>query len=222
MNNTQTPFPASDSLLMLEGPEGPLEVQVEWPDADQTAIAATAIVCHPLPTGGGTKDNKVVTTAAKAFRALGMPSVRFNFRGTGKSAGAFDNGIGEVADLMAVVEWVRATRPNTTLWLAGFSFGSYVSLSSIGLSRPDYLVSIAPPAGLWDFDALVRPGMPWLVVQGEADELVDANVTKQWFDQLQAPQARYVSMPETSHFFHGKLIDLREAILAWAADVRRA
>jgi alpha/beta superfamily hydrolase len=64
--------------------------------------------------------------------------------------------------------------------------------------------------------------MPWLVVQGEADELVDANVTKQWFDQLQAPQARYVSMPETSHFFHGKLIDLREAILAWAADVRRA
>ena len=218
MNIEDTPFPAVDSTLMLEGPAGPLEVQVEWPDVGQSAQNATAIVCHPLPTGGGTKDNKVVTTTAKAFREMGMPSVRFNFRGTGKSAGAFDNGVGELADLLAIVQWVRTARPNTTLWLAGFSFGSYVSLSAVAQARPDYLLSIAPPAGRWDFASIAAPAMPWLVVQGEADELVDAATVKQWFDGLHAPHASYISMPETSHFFHGKLIDLRDAILNWARN----
>ena len=218
MNIENTPFPAVDSTLMLEGPAGPLEVQVEWPDVGQSAQNATAIVCHPLPTGGGTKDNKVVTTTAKAFREMGMPSVRFNFRGTGKSAGAFDNGVGELADLLAIVQWVRTARPNTTLWLAGFSFGSYVSLSAVAQVRPDYLLSIAPPAGRWDFASIAAPAMPWLVVQGEADELVDAATVKQWFEGLQAPHASYISMPETSHFFHGKLIDLRDAILNWARN----
>ena len=218
MNNANMPFPATDTVLMLDGPDGPLEVHVEWPDAAMPAMNATAIVCHPLPTGGGTKDNKVVTTAAKAFRELGMPSVRFNFRGTGQSAGSFDQGAGEVSDLMAVVQWVRAARPDAALWLAGFSFGSYVSLQSVGQSNPDYLVSIAPPAGRWNFDAITPPGMPWLVVQGTADELVDATAVKQWFDALHAPRASFVSMPDTSHFFHGKLIDLREAILSWARN----
>lgn len=216
MTTSNIPFPAVDSLLMLDGPDGPLEVQVEWPDADLPAMNGTAIVCHPLPTGGGTKDNKVVTTAAKSLRELGMPSVRFNFRGTGKSEGSFDNGVGELSDLLAVVQWVRASRPDAKLWLAGFSFGAFVSLTSVAQTRPDYLVSIAPPAGRWDFASMVTPAMPWLLVQGETDELVDPEVVKQWFAGLNASQATYVSMPETSHFFHGKLIDLRDAILSWA------
>ena len=99
--------------------------------------------------------NKVVVMAARSLRELGAVTVRFNFRGTGASAGLFDHGDGEVDDLRAVVRWVREQRPGTRLWLAGFSFGAYVSLRANDSVRPDALISIAPPAGRWDFAATV-------------------------------------------------------------------
>ena len=156
--------------------------------------------------------NKVVTMASRALRELGITTVRFNFRSVGASAGNFDNGEGEQDDLRTVVEWVRAQRPECTLWLAGFSFGAYVSLRASAALQPQALISIAPPVGrrTWDFEQL-QPPANWLVVQGDADEVVDAQAVYQWLESLAAPP-QLVRMPDTSHFFHRKLIDLRGAI----------
>ena len=208
----QPPFPDASGTLTLPGPAGALEVAVDLPEDDAVRVPAVAIVCHPLPTEGGTMHNKVVTMAARALRESGLATVRFNFRGTGASEGAFDEGRGEQDDLRAVADWVRATRPGDQLWLAGFSFGAYVSLAMAAELQPSMLISIAPPAGRsWDFEAITTPTMPWLVVQGDADEIVDAQGVYRWLDGLKA-DPEVVRMPDTSHFFHRKLIDLRGAI----------
>ncbi|MFT4198766.1 MAG: alpha/beta fold hydrolase [Pseudoxanthomonas sp.] len=207
---SQPDFPAHDASLQIEGPAGPLEVAVDLPPAGVPVRPLVAVVCHPLSTEGGSLHNKVVTMAARALRELGVATVRFNFRGVGESAGQFDRGDGEQDDLAAVVEWVRAHHPGQRLWLAGFSFGAYVSLRACAALRPQALVSIAPPAGRWDFGDVLPPGQ-WLVIQGEADEIVDPQAVYAWLDSLpQRPEL--VRMPDTSHFFHRKLIDLRGAI----------
>ena len=210
--STSLPFPDASGALVLAGPAGAIEAAVDLPDNEVVRLPAVAIVCHPLPTEGGTMHNKVVTMAARALRELGVATGRFNFRGTGASEGAFDDGDGERGDLRAVAEWVRATRPDDQLWLAGFSFGAWVSLAMAAELQPSVLVSIAPPAGRgWDFDAITAPTMPWLVVQGDADEIVDPQAVYDWLDHLKA-EPELVRMPDTSHFFHRKLIDLRGAI----------
>lgn len=203
-------FPTESGALALDGPAGPLEVAVDLPEADAPHRPITAIVCHPLSTEGGTMHNKVVTMLARALRELGIAVVRFNFRSVGASAGSFDHGDGEQDDLRAVAGWVRAQRPGDALWLAGFSFGAYVSLRMAGELRPQGLISIAPPAGRWNFDG-VQPPPQWLVVQGDADEIVDPQAVYDWLDTLDA-QPELVRMPDTSHFFHRKLIDLRGAV----------
>ena len=155
--------------------------------------------------------NKVVTMAARSLRELGVTVVRFNFRGVGASGGTFDQGDGEREDLRAIAAWVRAQRPDAALWLAGFSFGAFVSLRMAQALQPQALVSIAPPVDRgWDFDNL-QPPAQWLVIQGEADEIVDAQAVYRWLATLDAPHT-LVRMPDTSHFFHRKLIDLRGAI----------
>ncbi len=208
-------FPTAESTtLTLDGPAGDLEAIVEA--AEAPARDAVAVVCHPLPTEGGTMHNKVVTMAARALRESGIDTVRFNFRGVGASSGKFDNGQGEADDLRAVVAWVRQQRPQAQLWLAGFSFGSYITLKCADELKPAMVVSIAPPAAgrSWDFSAIVPPQCPWLVIQGEADEIVDPQAVYAWIDSLkqlrQPPEL--VRMPDTSHFFHRRLIDLRGAI----------
>ncbi len=204
-------FPTESTALLLDGPAGALETAVDLPDADVPTVPAIAVVCHPLSTDGGSLHNKVVTMAARAVRELGVATVRFNFRSVGQSEGAFDNGEGELDDLTAVVQWVRSQRPDAVLWLIGFSFGAYVSLKASATLQPQVLVSIAPPTGRgWNFDN-VQPPPRWLVVQGEADEIVDPQSVFNWLDSLDAPHT-LVRMPDTSHFFHRKLIDLRGAI----------
>lgn len=207
----QPAFPQQDTALTLTGPVGALQVEVEFPEADVAAQPVIAIICHPLPTEGGTMNNKVVTMAGRALRELGVTTVRFNFRGTGESAGEFDEGKGECDDLRTVAEWVRKARPDALLWLVGFSFGAYVSIQSSAALEPAALISLAPPAGRWDFDQAVPP-MPWLVVQGEEDEVVDPQAVYDWLEKLQPSALTLVKMPGTSHFFHGKLVDLRGVI----------
>lgn len=207
----QPAFPTQDTALPLTGPAGSLEAMVEFPDAETAPQPVITIVCHPLPTEGGSMNNKVVTMTARALRELGVTTVRFNFRGTGESAGAFDEGTGELADLQAVAAWLRAERPDTLLWLAGFSFGAYVSIRAAAGLEPAALISLAPPAGRWNFDC-ATPQMPWLVVQGEEDEIVDPNAVYHWLGELNPPQLTLVKMPGCSHFFHGKLVDLRGVV----------
>ncbi len=203
-------FPAESATLQLDGPAGVLELAVD--PSPCPPRPALAIVCHPLPTEGGTMHNKVVTIAARALRELGLDTVRFNFRGVGGSAGAFDEGNGETDDLCAVAGWARAQRPGADLWLAGFSFGAYVALRAAAALQPAFMLSIAPPVGRsWDLSAVALPTCPWLVIQGEADEIVDPQAVFAWIDAMAEPPD-LVRMPDTSHFFHRKLMDLRGAI----------
>lgn len=207
---SQPGFPSDSGPVLLHGPAGALSVAVDFSDCPPRAV--TAVLCHPLSTEGGSMRNKVVTMAAQALRDLGATTVRFDFRGVGKSAGTFDDGIGEAGDLRAVIDWARAQRPSDALWLVGFSFGAFVSLSVAADVQPQLLISIAPPVGRsWDFGSIRMPDCPWLVIQGDADEVVEPADVYQWVETLQ-PRPQLVRIPETTHFFHGHLIDLKGAI----------
>ncbi len=203
-------FPSESGALYLPGPAGRLELMVDLPE-DGQARAGVAIIAHPNPPDGGTLHNKVVTMAARALSELGIAAVRFNFRGVGQSEGTFDNGRGEVLDLLAVAAWVRKVRPDDALWLAGFSFGSWVALQAARQLPVKQMISIAPPVGLRDFTGVLPPTCPWLVVMPEADEIVDPQAVYDWVATLD-PAPAMVRMPDTSHFFHRRLMDLRGAL----------
>jgi alpha/beta superfamily hydrolase len=215
MNPTALPdvpesFPDQAASFMLNGPAGKLETITDIAEP-ACARRGVAVICHPNPVQGGTMHNKVVTMVERALRESGLDTVRFNFRGTGNSPGAYDNGQGEGDDLTAVAAWVRKMRPDAALWLAGFSFGSYVTISRAVQLHADALISIAPPVGRWAFGELTVPTCPWLVVQGEADEVVDPETVFDWIEALEK-KPELVRMPDTSHFFHRRLMDLRGAI----------
>jgi len=209
-------FPTALSTFLLPGPAGVLELSCDIPPL-QEARAGTAIICHPHSLHGGTMHNKVVTLLERSLRELGLATVRFNFRGVGKSEGVYDEGRGEAEDLRAIAAWVRKTRPNAALWLAGFSFGSYVALRAAAELAPDQLIQIAPPVGRWDFDTIALPQCPWLIVQGEDDEIVDPSAVFAWVDSLANPP-NLIRMPDTSHFFHRRLMDLRDAVKNAVSD----
>lgn len=203
---------ADPAPLFLAGPAGRIEAALDAPEADIPARPLLAIVCHPLPTEGGTMHNKVVTMAARALRESGASTLRFNFRGVGQSEGSFDDGEGELDDLRAVAAWARTEHPEKVLWLGGFSFGAFVSLRLAVELQAAAVISIAPPVGRsWDFSAIDIPTVPWLVVQGDADEVVDPQAVYAWLATLPR-QPQLVRMADTTHFFHRKLIDLRGAI----------
>ena len=210
--NTPVAQPAgADHALTIDGPAGRIEAALDCPEGDVAAQPVLAIVCHPLPTEGGSMHNKVVTMTARALRESGATTLRFNFRGVGQSEGTFDEGDGELDDLRAVAAWARAQHPDKALWLAGFSFGAWIALRGAAELQAAALISIAPPVGRsWDFDVAI-PDIPWLVIQGDADEVVDAEAVYAWLDGLpQSPEV--VRMPDASHFFHRKLMDLRGAV----------
>lgn len=202
--------PAPDRALAIDGPAGRIEAACDA--AEGTPRAVLAIVCHPLPTEGGSMHNKVVTMTARALRECGATTLRFNFRGVGASEGDFDDGDGELDDLRAVAAWARDNHPGKALWLAGFSFGAWVALRGAAELGAAALISIAPPVGRsWAFDGIQLPDIPWLVIQGDDDDVVDANAVQAWAEALPRPP-RLVRMPDAGHFFHRKLIDLRGAI----------
>jgi len=207
---TAAAFPDSAGTVLIAGPAGALEVAVDLPEAHE-ARRGLAVVCHPNPPDGGTMHNKVVTMAARALTESGLTVVRFNFRGVGQSEGAFYNGRGEVLDLMAVAAWARQARPEDAFWLGGFSFGAWVALLGARQLPVQQVISIAPPVGLRDFSGVLPPPCPWLLIQGEADEIVDAEAVFDWAGKQQ-PAPTLVRMPETGHFFHRRLLDLRGAI----------
>ena len=208
----------ADQALLIPGPAGRIEAALDLPEADASPQPVLAIICHPLPTEGGSMHNKVVTMTARALRELGISVVRFNFRGVGHSEGVFDDGTGEREDLRAVAAWARQQHPGAALWLAGFSFGAYVTLRMAVALEAAALISIAPPVGRsWDFDGISLPTSPWLVIQGDADEIVDPQAVYAWLSTLPR-QPRLVRMPDTSHFFHRKLMDLRGAVKQGVRD----
>jgi alpha/beta superfamily hydrolase len=200
-------FPAERSDLRLLGPAGLLECACDVPEPAEER-PATIVICHPHPLHGGTMHNKVVTILERSMRELGLRTVRFNFRGVGASEGAFDDGYGETDDLFAVVEWVRRSRPDDVLWLGGFSFGAFVALKAAQNLQLGQLISIAPAVQRDGLSDLSSPGCPWLVIQGDEDELVSIDEVRDWAQTME-PQPDLVVMEQADHFFHRRLMDLR-------------
>lgn len=188
------------------GIAGNLEGIAHIPD---NAPRAIAVVAHPLPTMGGTMENKVVTTLAKTFVELGFVALRFNFRGVGASSGEFDSGNGEVEDVLSVVRHALTEFGHLPLILSGFSFGAYVQARAAQHMHPHphRLVLIAPAVGRF-----VMPSVPHdtLLVHGELDEVVPLADVLQWARPLHLP---IVVLPEAGHFFHGRLNQIRQLVL---------
>ena len=198
--------------LQLAGPAGELEALIETPEG--ASGAAFAVICHPHPLYGGTMDNKVIHTLSRAFHELGAPTVRFNFRGVGRSGGTFANGDGETEDTLALVRWARERWPRAETWLAGFSFGGAIAIRAAASAKPTRLVAVAPAVSRVDLSGVATPDFPWLIVQGDADELVNAEETQEWArKQPNPPQVALLAGVE--HFFHGRLHELRAAVVAY-------
>ncbi|MDX2164294.1 MAG: alpha/beta hydrolase [Gammaproteobacteria bacterium] len=163
------------------------------------------IVCHPHPLQGGTMNNKVVTTLTRVIREFGGTAIRFNYR-------KFDHGIGELQDTLEIVQFAQKKWPEAELWLAGFSYGAYLSLKAATQAQDiKQLISVAPAVNHMNFSGL-HPHCPWIVVVAEDDEVVPAQDIKQWIQTLN-PQPTVLDFENTSHFFHGKLIQLRDILL---------
>ncbi|HSC08956.1 MAG TPA: CocE/NonD family hydrolase [Steroidobacteraceae bacterium] len=201
--------PPRPEKLVIRGPTGDLEAVLEEP-AKHTG-ARFGVVCHPHPLGGGTLDNKVVHTVARVMQELGLPTLRFNFRGVGASAGKFDDGVGETDDVLAVIDWGRERWPHAAPWLAGFSFGAFVALRASERRRAQRLITIAPPVQRFQFTGLKAPDCPWLIVQGDQDEIVDCLAVLAWARSL-SPPPEVAILPGAGHFFHGRLQDLKDTI----------
>ena len=201
---------AAQTRFMIPGPAGELETVLEELVVER--VSRFAVICHPHSQAGGTLDNKVVHTLARTFQELGLPTVRFNFRGVGKSAGEFDHGNGETEDALAVIEWGRARWPGVPFWLAGFSFGAYVALKASARITPERLVTVAPPVQRFEFAPLQAPECPWLLIQGDQDEIVDCKTVVAWAQKL-SPAPDVVVLADVGHFFHGRLNELKETVI---------
>jgi len=198
---------------LISGPAGNLEVLLSESAVPNKDTRAMGIVCHPHPLFGGTMHNKVVTTLAKAFQQIGLTTVRFNFRGVGKSAGEFDAGKGELEDLLAVIDWLRKEHAAKMFWLAGFSFGAYVAAQAAVRQHFERLVLVAPPVVNFPMVTLPPIQSPWILAQGEKDDIVNAEEVFTWA-QGREPQPTILKFPEAGHFFHGQLTELRTRIEA--------
>jgi len=194
----------------IAGPAGSIECAI---DAPAGAPRGLAVVCHPHPQFGGTMDNKVVQTLARALLQLGWHSVRFNFRGIGASAGTWDEGQGEVDDALAVVAAFRAEAgaSRSPLLLAGFSFGGYVAAEAASRlpdgEKPERLVLVGPSTQRQQV-----PPVPadTVVIHGETDDVVPLSATLDWARPQSIP---VIVFPGVGHFFHGQLGLLKSVVI---------
>lgn len=201
--------------LTIDGPAGVLEALLESPRGDEPAGAV--VVCHPHPEHGGTMQNKVAHTLARAFLAQGFAALRFNFRGVGASEGEYDEGRGELEDALAAARALGERSGGLPLWCAGFSFGAAIAIRAAAKLDAAGLVSVAPAASRLDLSA--QPRCPWLIVQGDRDELVDIDGTIAWVNDLE-PGPELEVLDGAEHFFHGRLVELGKVVEDFVAANR--
>ncbi len=209
--------------MCITGNAGHIQVLLSYPK-NFASNASLGIICHPHPLYGGSLQNKVVHMINAGFNALGMATLRFNFRGVGESEGVFDEGIGETEDVLLLIEWFLRQHPGHTLCLAGFSFGSYVVTRVVHTlmeqkkaDKTDSLllqkvVLVAPPLNVFSFQPQMPKLMDWMVIQGGKDEIVNPSEVTQWVQQ-QAYPPKYIYLDDADHFFHSKVRYIRECII---------
>ncbi|HET9664863.1 MAG TPA: alpha/beta fold hydrolase [Burkholderiales bacterium] len=198
--------PSTLERIRLAGPAGTIEVDIN--DAGVTP-RAIALVAHPHPLQGGTKDNKVVSTLAKAFFALGHVVLRPNFRGVGESEGVHDEGRGETEDLLVVAQYAKERYGDLPFVLAGFSFGGFVQARVARRMAAAQLVLVAPAV-----NRIAAETVPanTLVVHGERDDVVPLAAVLDWARPQHLP---IVVVPGGEHFFHGRLALLSRIVAAY-------
>jgi alpha/beta superfamily hydrolase len=194
---------------LIAGPAGALEILCEHPDAEPSAVA---VICHPHPLHGGSLSNKIVHQLARTFGELGALSLRFNFRGVGRSEGVYDGGRGELDDLLAVVSWADERWPALPLWLGGFSFGGIIAVRGAQLLQPQRLVTVAPAVNYFSPQAVALAATDWLVIQGDADDVVPAVEVRHWLERAD-PRPSLAILEGAGHFLHGRLNELRQVIV---------
>lgn len=202
--------------LFLAGPAGKLEA-LEWTVAE-AAPPLAALVCHPHPLFGGTMHNKVVFRVARALHDLGLPVLRFNFRGAGLSEGKHDEGRGEEGDVRAALDWLAAAFPGTPIVLAGFSFGAVVGLR-VGCvdDRVGDLIGLGLPVDRNEMEFLRFCAKPRLFLHGSKDQFGNADKVRAFVASLPDPK-RLVVVPGVDHFFTGKLDEVGRVVRAWMRE----
>ena len=206
--------------VIFNGPDGRLEGRYHH---SRTPNAPIALMLHPHPQHGGTMNNKVVYALYHTFVRRGFSTLRFNFRGVGRSQGRFDNGQGELSDAAAALDWMQSYNANAaSCWVAGFSFGAWVGMQLL-MRRPelDGFVSVAPPANIYDFSFLAPCPSSGLIVHGGADELVPEPSAAKLAQKLSAQrniQVKYTTIDGANHFFGSHLEPLTEEVDSYLAE----
>lgn len=193
--------------VIFNGPEGRLEGRYHH---SKTPNAPIAILLHPHPQYGGTMNNRVVFQAFQVFTRRGFSALRFNFRGVGRSRGVYDEGLGELSDAAAALDWLQSCNPDAPeCWIGGFSFGAWIGMQLL-MRRPEItsFVSIAPPASIYDFTFLAPCPCSGLFLHGDADQQVPKDSVAQLADHLtnqRGVKIDYRVVKGADHYFNDHL-----------------
>ena len=199
----------SETVREIPGAVGQLEALLDSPSGTPRRAVVFA---HPLPIKGGTMHTKVVFQAAKALTRIGCVVLRFNFRGVGRSGGAWDNGRGEMDDYRAAVDYLSGRYPDLEMWAAGFSFGSYIAMTSgADDDRICALIGIAPPVNRYEFASVKLSTKPKFIVHGESDELIPLKTVREFYARLQDPK-EFVEIDRANHLFDGQASEVGDAL----------
>ena len=200
--------------IVIPGPEGRLEARYhKGPELN----SPLCIVLHPHPRQGGTMNNKIVYNTYQAFKNSDFSTLRFNFRGVGRSQGTYDNGIGELTDAAAALDWLQTENPSAkTTWIAGFSFGAWLALQLL-MRRPEIsgFVAISPPASLYDFSFLAPCPSSGLIIQGTEDKIVQEEIVTELVEKLNKQNSiniDYKKINGADHFYSKSLDDIHNKI----------
>ena len=200
--------------IIIPGPEGRLEARYQ---KGKKINSPLCLVLHPHPRQGGTMNNKIVYNIYQAFIALGFATLRFKFRGVGKSQGSFDKGDGELTDAAAALDWLQNENPSAkNTWIAGFSFGSWIALQLL-MRRPEIagFVAISPPTPLYDFAFLAPCPASGLIIQGTEDKIVEIENVNDLVSKLNKQKnikIMYKKIIGADHFFKSELENIQETI----------
>jgi alpha/beta superfamily hydrolase len=203
--------------IILPGPAGRIEARYQ---RQKAAGAPMALVLHAHPQFGGSMNNPMVYELYHRFLKLGCTTVRFNFRGVGRSQGTFDNGAGELSDAAAVLDWMSTLYPNPShCWVAGISFGAWIGMQLL-MRRPEItgFISIAPPANMYDFNFLAPCPASGLFLHGTKDQVVPEADVQKLVDRLTAQKGikiTYQKVDGANHFFDNHEADVVDAVEAY-------
>jgi len=206
--------------IIIPGPEGRLEARYQKGKEIRSPLC---LVLHPHPRQGGTMNNKIVYNIYQAFKTLGFATLRFNFRGVGKSQGSFDNGVGELTDAAAALDWLQNENPSAqNTWISGFSFGSWLALQLL-MRRPEIagFVAVSPPANLYDFSFLAPCPASGLIIQGTEDKIVEIENVNELVSKLNKQKNLkiiYKKFMGADHFFKSELENIQKTVKSYVKN----